>query len=187
MGEKLYPIDSFYMTTAISSTDNLECIENEMQWLSSRIDNLLNKEIPNFFPLPALKKGTGYESLVTEFELKEADRVLLNLALASVIAPETLREFAKVGDEHSLKYKTGIVRSKEAKFLRPTVRTALFLLAENDVEKFSYYFCHFKPENMLFLSGLIWTKPMDSFDPFVDHVIRVNEKFMPMILHYNPR
>lgn len=170
------------MTTTISSTDNLACIENEMHWLSSRIDNVLNKETPNFFQPPALMKGSGYESLITYFGLNETDRVLLNLAFASLFSPQTLRGFSEVKDDFARKSKMGIVLSKDAEFLRPTVRTALFLLSGNDPEKLSGYFSHFTPDSTLFASGLIWTKPMDSFDPFVDHVIRFNEKFMSHML-----
>lgn len=171
------------MNTSGNSSENIACVSSELDWLVCRIDNLLNKDSNVFLPLPPLKTGTAYEKLVTENQLTDTDRVMLNLAFASTFKPSILAPFA-------LLFKTpekqsrfcGLVKEETARFY-PTVRTAIFLLAGDDEELIDYYLCHFNSRHRLFTSNILLTHSTKENNSFLEHELLFNEQFLPAILH----
>lgn len=59
-------------------------ISSEIDWIAQRIDDLLQKNVSSPLPLPTVDVNSPYGKLVNEYHLNDADRVLLNLAFASI-------------------------------------------------------------------------------------------------------
>ncbi len=168
-----------------SSSENIACISSELDWLARRIDNLLNKNFNEFLPLPPLKPGTAYEKLVSENGLTDTDRVMLNLAFASMFKPSVLIPFMLLfkNPEKQMHF-CGIVKEESGRFY-PTVRTAIFLLAGEDEELIDYYLCLFNSRHKLFTSNILLSHPTHENTNFLEHELLFNEQFLSAILHGN--
>jgi AAA+ superfamily predicted ATPase len=170
------------MKSSNNSSENIECISGEMNWLSLRINDLLNKNFSEFLPLPPLKNGTSYERLVNEHQLSETDRVVLNVAFAALINPAIFVPFMlqfKNPEKRALY--GGIVKEEAAQFY-PTVRTAIYLLAGNDEEMMNYNLCLFNNRHKLFTSNLLTTRATQESSSFLDYEIIFNDQFIATIL-----
>ncbi|MFL5764760.1 MAG: ATP-binding protein [Bacteroidia bacterium] len=167
-------------------SEDIECIGAELEWLSSRIDNLLNRNVSEYLPLPPLRAGTAYEKIVAANELSESDRVALNLAFASVFKPSLLDPFVTMLSEFSKRSVFGGVFHQDSGKFYPTLRTALFLLTGGDDEQMSYYVSKFDNRSKLFTSGLLQTSIPEGTRNFLDHQLVFNDQFLPAILHGLP-
>jgi AAA+ superfamily predicted ATPase len=166
----------------MESNRNIECISAQNSWLSQRIDNLLNKKIPEFLPLPPPDPQTPYGKIVTEHELAEADRVLLNLAFAATFKPSVLAPFRVLFSNPEKNPGFGGIFQEEYGQFYPTMRTAVFLLAADDEEMTDYYLCYFNRRHKLFTSNLLLTHAPEGCKTFLDHQVIFNDQFIPTIL-----
>lgn len=169
-----------------TNPENIACISGELSWLTQRIDDLLNKDITSFLPLPPLNPDTAYGKLVTGNSLIEADRVMLNLAFAALFRPSVLVPLAALFNNPEKHSRFGGIFREEPGQFCPTVRTAIFLLAGDDEELTDYYLCHFNSKNRLFTSGLLLTYTPEGRATFVDQEIIFNDQFIPTVLHDRP-
>ena len=173
------------MTPTEHTSENVACIVGELDWLSQRIDHLLHKEFSEYLPLPPLRPGTAYEKLVSDYALTESDRVVLNLALAELFDPSVLAPFALLFKMPEKKMRFGgLIKDHTAGFY-PTVRTAIFLLADQDPEMRHYYYCHYNSRHPLFTSNLLLTSDVKECQGFLDRELLFNEQFLPTILQGN--
>lgn len=169
-----------------TSPGNLAAISGELNWLSLRIQNILENKSPAFLPLPPLDGKSAYGSLLSEHSITDTDRVLLNLALATSFAPEILTPLAQAAaDKTWAAHVGGFFRQGDAQFY-PTVRTAVFLLSGLDVETRSYYSSYFHSKRHVFSSSLVLTAPRQENSIFLNHEIIFNDQFLASILHGEP-
>lgn len=167
----------------MKNSDNLDCIAGELNWLKLHIDNLLTKDSPQFLPLPPLKTGTAYEKLISENGFSDADRVLINLAFTAKYDQEILVPFQLLFHKPEQKSKFGGILSEGYGQFFPTVRTAIFLLSDNDSEKREYYSSYFNSRHVLFTSNLLQLRRPEDCQGFLDEQLIFNDQFMNTILH----
>lgn len=167
----------------MKTTVNTECISAQLSWLSQRIDNLLNKKLPELLPLPALDEQTPYGKLVAEHNLGEADRTMLNLAFAATFKPSVLAPFQVLFNDPQQSSLFGGIFHEEYGQFYPTIRTAIYLLAGDDEEKMDYYLCYFSRRNKLFTSNLLLTHAPEGCKTFLDSQVIFNDQFISTILH----
>jgi AAA+ superfamily predicted ATPase len=170
----------------MDSSKNIECISSEIDWLSSRIDNLLNKNFSEFLPLPVLKFDSAYGKLISEYELAESERVMLSLAFASMFKPSILTPFTVLFTNPEKKSRFGGIYKEEYGQFYPTVRTAIFLLTGDDEEMMNYYVSYFNNRNKLFTSNLLLTSEPQGNKTFLNQQIIFNDQFISTILHGEP-
>ncbi|MCU0432005.1 MAG: ATP-binding protein [Bacteroidia bacterium] len=165
-----------------ANSNNTVCIGNELEWLSLRTQQILQLNPDAELPLPPVDASTSYGQLVISHQLTDADRVLLNLALATSFAPEYLFPLAQASAniEWSL-YTGGFFRSGQSIFY-PTVRTAVFLLSGKSYTNRSIYAGYFHSQHRLFTSGLIHTAPGKESDSFLNYEVQLNDQFLNTIL-----
>lgn len=154
----------------------------QLQWLAQRINNLLNKELAEFLPLPRPGNDTSYGKLVSEYRLTEADCVMFDLAFAATFKPAVLTPFALLFSDPGKQARFGGVFIEEHGRFYPTVRTAIFLLSGDDDELVDHYICYFNSRHKLFTSNLLIAAG-DAQQSFIDHRIIFNDQFLPTILH----
>lgn len=175
------------MAASENTSENIACISGELDWIAQRIVNLNNNDLSEYMPLPPLKPGTAYEKLVTEHGLVESDRVMLNLALASLIKPAILAPFALLFKTADRKARFGGVIKEQTSCFFPTVRTALYLLSNDDEEMLIYYLSHFTGRHKLFTSNVLRIEPLKDHNAnFLDQELHFNEQFLPAILRGDP-
>jgi len=118
-----------------------EVLRRELDWLAAAIDlrfrlyfESKGADVLEQLPPPAVAPASTYGAMLTALEAGPEERLLLALALAPLVAPQSLdafliknqttdRGFAEFG---------GVTAANRAGFL-PTGETALFLLAGNDL------------------------------------------------------
>lgn len=132
--------------------ENSELIAAELSWLENLIDRRLahlqleetaeNNWLYDSGTLPAIdEKESAYAELIRNFSLTETDRLLLICALAPHVRPELFTK--RLRDEKS-SYKIkfpelgGYFDSTFLNFI-PTMQTAVFLIAGNDLPNQSLY------------------------------------------------
>lgn len=165
---------------------HIQCISNELNWLSERISYLMNHQSGTAPLLPPLDANTAYGESVISNQLTDADRVLLNLALAANFAPESLIALAEAAMQKEWNlFIGGVFRNGQAVFY-PTVRTAVFLLAGKHYAYRAMYAGYFHLQHRLFLSGLILAETEKETDNFLNAELRFNDQFLNTFLTGQP-
>jgi len=164
----------------------MECISAELDWLALRIDQLFNQNLRGSLPLPALKPGSVFAGFAEEYQLLEADRVLLCLALASTFRPSVLSPFMLLFNNPEKKSRFGGILHESYSQFYPTVRTALFILSGGDEEMMSFYIPYFNSRYKLFTSNVVLTSAPEGCKVFLDQQIIFNDQFITAILQGEP-
>lgn len=173
-------------TTLVTSEQNTTAIHAELNWLSQRIIALLANETSETMLLPPLHERTAYANLITEHQLNDADRVMLNLAFAAVFKPSVLLPFILAVNEPNKRVRFGGQFRKDSPKFYPTVQTGIFLLAGDDEELSTYYHCYFNSKHKLFTSNLIVPQTDRETGSFLESEIMLNEQFLATILVGTP-
>jgi AAA+ superfamily predicted ATPase len=167
----------------LSSPENIAAISGELNWLTLRIQSILENRSGTFLPLPPPGNKSAYAALVNEHGITDTDRVLLDLSLAASFAPEILAPLAQAAMDKSWALHTGgFFRQGDAQFY-PTVRTAVFLLSGTDIETRSYYSSYFHNKRRVFTSNLVLTVPRYENTTFLNHEVIFNDQFLGSVLH----
>jgi AAA+ superfamily predicted ATPase len=161
----------------------ITAINNELDWLLKRIEDLVNGQSASFLPLPVPEAGSAYTTLIKEHALTESDRVFLALAFAAVFKPAVLLPFILAANDPQKCIRFGGSFKKDAVEFHPTIRTALYLLCGDDDELFSYYLKIYNRKHRLFKSNLLITDPLREYSSFADHELIFNEQYLGTILH----
>jgi AAA+ superfamily predicted ATPase len=168
----------------MDSNPNSDCIANELIWLSQRIRESVDPslDVQNASP-PSVNENTAYGKLIRQYDFNEADRMLLNLALAANLSPEILHPLAMYSnDKIGAKHAGGFFRTGDTQYY-PTVRMAVFLLAGSNFSLRDKYSVQFHARHLLFTSGLVIAKERTDSSVFLGYEITFNDQFLGTILN----
>ncbi|MEM1000076.1 MAG: ATP-binding protein [Bacteroidota bacterium] len=169
---------------------NAATLRTEFAWLSmvieARIAGYLGFEgdflAPHAISAPALPEGDSvYADVVEHFRLGREERLLLILALASQVAPQLLDAFF-IKNKDLNRYFTefgGQVPSSTGGFL-PTLETAFFLMAGDDLESRLYLQAHFDPGHRLFAANVIEVEGAPQL-AFTARRIAISEEYLALL------
>lgn len=171
---------------SINSENNVSAVQAELSWLSDRIIGLLSNNTSSSTLLPPLEASSAYANLINEYQLNDADRVMLNLAFTATFKPSVLLPFILAANEPDKRVRFGGQFRKDSPKFYPTVQTGIFLLAGDDEELSTYYHCYFNSKHKLFTSNLIVPQTDRETGSFLESEIMLNEQFLATILVGTP-
>jgi hypothetical protein len=121
-----------------------------------------------------------YAEFVKYYTLTKAERLLLMLALMPYLQPHLLDIFFAVNKSTGRGYTEfgGVKGSRHGGFI-PTIETALFILAGNDLGKRFYYYKLFEPDHIFLAHGIIvLDKSNAGNEPFYSSSISISEEYI---------
>jgi len=152
------------------------------EWIEKRVEHILkggNLEELNF---PEIQADDSMYRFIQAHELKGEEQVVLLLALAANFAPETLHPITKlVGNDEFNSVIGGFVLNSTRTFC-PTLRTALFLIAGQDIALRVQYAPKLHTRLRVFTSQIVQTNPLSPNATFLDAQLMLNDQFLGTIL-----
>jgi hypothetical protein len=168
---------------------NAVILEKELAWfryvLEERIRAYFNPdggETIQEVPIPQVDEETWYGRFINRYQFSAAERLVLMLALAPEIKPQLLDIFFtrnKLFDRGFTEF-GGVQGQRHSGFI-PTVQTALFILAGEDIEPYllsSRFFDHSHPFSR---DGILELDPPKDNEPFTAVPLRLSRDTFSLI------
>lgn len=167
---------------------NARVLLTDVEWFSTVVDTRmklsLNKEcrydsIYNISPPLIEDNKSPYAGLVLHYNLSFEERIILLLALVPHIAPQLLDMFFVRNNFTDRGYTEfgGLKGSSHAGFL-PTIETAYFILAGNDLAKRFYLHRYFRAEHFFYLHNILSLEHTHSNEPEASGLLTITEEFV---------
>jgi len=167
---------------------NARVLLADIEWFSTVVDTrmklTLNKEceydsIYEMFPPLIEDNKSPYADLVKHYNLCFEERIILLLALVPHIAPQLLDIFFIRNNFTDRGYTEfgGLKGSSHAGFL-PTIETAYFILAGNDLAKRFYLSKYFRSEHFFYLHNILSLDHTHSNEPEASGLLTITEEFV---------
>lgn len=150
---------------------NFQFLDAEMQWLKKIIEKrctelLLDtvcESILETFPLPKTNGKSPYETIINDYDLREIDRMLLALGVASSQYPLILKPFIDIEEQNaSLAIYTGGEYHKATRTFKPSFQTALFLLVGKDLSLWTIYSAQLIQGSSLLQNDIIYNRSSEN-------------------------
>ncbi|MBT9314513.1 ATP-binding protein [Leptothoe spongobia] len=154
------------MTTLDQLSQNAACIEYELAWFNTILDQRIKlyfedkqptDDLLALFPPPELPDTDApYATIVHQLQLQSAERLVLSLCLISHLKPHLLDTFFIRNQNLDRGYTEfgGLTGNSHSGFL-PTCETAMFLLAADNLYARLQYDHIFQPQHSLFAQGIL--------------------------------
>lgn len=151
-------------------------------WIEKRVQQIESGANLEELKLPKFNQDCTWENFVNAHELKEEEKVVLLLALAANFSPESLKSIANlVGKEGFNSIIGGFVLNSTRTFY-PTLRTALFLLAGQNLALRSQFAPKLHTRLNIFTSQIVQTNELSPSSTFLDAQLILNDQFLGTIL-----
>lgn len=167
---------------------NALALETELTWLSSVLDlrfrlyfaqDETGQTVWETSP-PNVKKGrSAYEKFIIKNELSTSERIVLGLALAPAIRPQMLDIFFTKNSTFDRGFTEfgGIKGNQHGGFI-PTVETALFVLAGNNIRERFEAQRIFESSSTLVSKGVIRVFPPTGEEPAASGQLSISKEFL---------
>ncbi|MBS1510475.1 MAG: ATP-binding protein [Bacteroidetes bacterium] len=194
--------DNTHASTAAGSnriTANAICLAQEINWFAAQVNRRLqlhfaaynsngkelhmhqhNQAPMEFTPPPDLAADQSvYAELVNYYQLTSAERLLLMLALVPHLQPHLLDVFFSTNKQNGRGYTEfgGIKANRHSGFI-PTIETALFILAGNDLSKRFNVYRIFEPDHIFLSHGILVLGKDEQSEMFYNSTISVSEEYI---------
>lgn len=140
-------------------------------------------------PVPDLSNDHSvYSDFVSYYKLNQDERLILILALIPYVQPHLLDAFFSVNKALGRGYTEfgGIKGSRHSGFI-PTIETALFLLAGNDLSYRFKLYRLFEPDHVFFAHNILQLDQGSSIEPFYCSTISVTDEYVDFFTTGNLR
>ncbi|SHJ76725.1 ATPase family associated with various cellular activities (AAA) [Malonomonas rubra DSM 5091] len=169
---------------------NATALNDELDWLFRVLDTRIKLHFEedcdyrDVFEIsaPALNDQSSFARFIQHYQLTEAERLVLILALTPHVRPQLLdvlftknsvsnRDFTEFGGRSSASF---------GGFL-PSAETALFLLAGNDLaRRFSFHYL-FDADHVFSEHGIITLEKMQPGEPHLNGILSVNREIIELV------
>jgi len=167
--------------------NNAAFCTRELEWLSKLIDLRLRTyfdgtqeaQFPGDAEAPLASSFEGsYAGFIVSNNLDLPERILLALSLAPYISPALLDAFATRNSTYDKKFaEFGGKYSGNDAFI-PTVETALFILAGNDLRLRFQYYQLFSSDQLLINSGVLSFETAGKEEPVLNAPLLISEEYL---------
>lgn len=140
-------------------------------------------------PVPDLNNDRSvYSDFVSYYKLNQDERLILILALIPYVQPHLLDAFFSVNKALGRGYTEfgGIKGNRHSGFI-PTIETALFLLAGNDLSYRFKLYRLFEPDHVFFAHNILQLDQGSSIEPFYCSTISVTDEYVDFFTTGNLR
>ncbi len=150
-----------------SLSSNAEVIKTEMDWIKAIISSRLETTSPSLYPFyqnitpVESMPECYYTKLVKQYQLGDADRLLLACAFIPHIMPGFFSEQFKANQLHNEELLGGVFNNRYQSY-SPTLQTLLFLAGGTDVETCSLYESFYNRESVLLKEQIVNFKKYDN-------------------------
>lgn len=166
---------------------NAAVIKAELEWLgqaiSFRMAQYFRQEEPGAFPAaPIVLGGTYYADFVRHYDMDEAERIALALALAPHAHPQVLDVFFTRNSTYDRGFTEfgGIKGQAHGGFL-PTGETLAFLLATASLEK-RFQLMHLLGQNHFFARhGILGLEATNQNEPFLSGTLLLSKSYLSLL------
>lgn len=167
---------------------NFDFIRSELQWVSIRVNKLLNSIInpeERFAedPLYVVHGDSYYEKFLLKWNADELERMAIGICFAHLYFPTAfdcfLRVFGKGETRHS--NVGGIFKESSVRFY-PTVRTLAWIMSGNNPATYARYLNQLSSSHRLFKEGILLVKENPDETSFVEMEVKLNEIYFPTLL-----
>jgi len=185
-----FPSAAFMTKTPTPSRliQNAYALKAELEWLSSVIEarfalyfqqDTPHRSIYDISPPDLEKLPSIYADIVRHYRMNVNERLILLLALAPHIYPQLLDRFFTQNAQHKRPFTEfgGIKGTQHGGFL-PTVETAAFILAGNDIVGRLKIWALLKEKHFLFKQKILDLHPMTVGEPRFSAGLRINEEYL---------
>lgn len=161
----------------------------DLEWFTVVLENRLKafidtKQVKATAPsAPVLRSPVSiYQQFIRSFELDDAERIILLLALIPYVSPQLIeRSLAKFGIDNKQIPEIGGIRGATHGGLLPTGETALFILAGNDIQKRFQYSLYFSPKHKFYTKNILKLEEVQSYEPETSGVISISKDVLYML------
>jgi len=182
---------------------NANCLVQEMNWFASLVNNRLSQhfhkdishsestqngkpqeaETENFIepgPPDLENDNSIYAEFVKYYRLTSSERILLMLVLTPHIQPHLLDVFFSLNPKTGRGYtEFGGVKGEHHGGFIPTIETALFIIAGNDLTQRFQAGHLFEPEHIFLAHGIITLSGSNnSYEPYFSNVINLSDEYV---------
>lgn len=178
------------VTRPRQTTGNI--FEAEFDWLFKVIEQRLNsyfhsKSFHPDSPPPPLDRQSTFHAFVRQADLSDDERVILLLAMAPHARPQMLDVFFTQNKETQRGFaEFGGLQGKAHSGFLPTVETALFILAGQDLNRRFELMQLFDPEHLFFQKKILRLTEVETDEPLGARRIDVGEDFLHRSLYAGP-
>ena len=166
--------------------------EAEFDWLFRIIEQRLNSYFHNKSfqpdsPPPPLDRQSAFHTFIREANLGDDERVILLLAMAPHVRPQLLDVFFTQNKETQRGFaEFGGLQGKAHSGFLPTVETALFILAGQDLNRRFKLMRFFDPDHLFYQEKILRLTEMETDEPLGARRIDVREDFLHRSLFARP-
>ncbi len=156
---------------------------------ASHPDNLTTVGLGESIPIPDLTQDTSvYAEFVNYYKLNADERLVLILAIIPHVQPHLLDVFFSVNKPLGRGYTEfgGVKGNRHSGFV-PTIETALFLLAGNDLSYRFRVYRLFEPDHIFSAHNIIQLEQSGSSEPFYSSSILITDEYVDFFTTGNIR
>lgn len=185
-------MQSFKMASVIEN--NATVLANELEWLRQLVDlrlRLYFNDNPTFKSVteilaPALNNtDSTYADFVERHRLGIPERVILVLSMAPFLKPEILDAFFTKNTTYDKRFSEfGGITNHSMGFV-PTVETALFLLAGDNLTDRFFYYQFFNQDSFLNRNKIIKLEPVNKNEPAITACLILSDDYVEYFITGN--
>ncbi|HSK13610.1 MAG TPA: hypothetical protein VK907_10370, partial [Phnomibacter sp.] len=168
---------------------NVRHLEQELQWLGTLLVKRAGEGKPGkgtefrLTSAPVLRSPASvYQHFIKSFELDDAERAILILALQPHIAPGFLEaKLIEAGVDPARLAELGCVKTTHYSGMLPTGETALFLLAGRQMEQRIMYTLYFTPAHKFYSKNILRLSDAPSEEPETSGILTISKEILYML------
>jgi len=170
--------------------NNAKHIEADLQWLrlllEDRLQSFKEKKrysaFENFKPPVFKRPASIYQKFIQSFQLNNAERLILLLALLPYVAPNFIEESLQKFDiSNSQISNIGGIKGSWHGGLIPTGETAMFFLAPGNLNKRLEYSLYFSTKHKFYTKNILKLEDVSAYEPEGSGVITLSKDVLSMI------
>lgn len=170
--------------------NNAKHITQDLQWLTAVLESRLQsftenknyKAFSSFLPHAFKSPVSVYQRFITSFELNNAERMILLLAILPYVDPHLIeRSLAKFQIDNKQIPDIGGIKGSWHGGLIPTGETAMFLLAAGDLQRRLEYSLYFSSRHKFYKKNILALEEVSAYEPEGSGVITISKDVLSML------
>ncbi len=178
----------------MDNTEQSNWLDREIQWIREIVavakESVVNGlTAPPYnedsVPAPELEKGSLYHDLVSKHEFGIAERLVIALAISPYVSPGVCDAF---NSDKKLLLKSKACKSAHGIMLLPTIQTALFLLAGENVSKRLQFLHLFETSHVFYRESILDVGDMHPGEPMYNSILNLTPTYRDLVIYgeYRP-
>ena len=176
---------------------NAAFLKKELKWLKSVINTRVdisirakkntNQTMATLTPPDASQDPSPYAETIRKFKVSFEERIVLILALSVYIRPGLIMILFSQDEKENKEYvELGGIQGIDHKGILPTIQTALFILAGNDIEKRVAVMHLFDEDHFFSKANILCYQVARNDEPSISNRLMVSEEYRTLLIRGKP-